>query len=495
MGRSRMRVRLLGSVDVVVGGIACPVPGLRRRAVLAALALRSGEVVSVDLWRGRPLADLAGLTWFDDDVYRLEHLLLQVRIALIETRLALGGHLRLITELEDLIRQHPLNELLHGQLMLALYRSGRQGEALAAYQRVRRTLDDELGVTPGRVLGDTSGPASMRIAIVSGTAGIGKTTLAVAWGHRAVPRFPDGQLYVDLRGFDPTDSVVDPSVALRGFVEALGVPPERIPASPEGQVALYRSLLAGKRILVILDNARDADQVRPLLPGSPGCAVVVTSRGRQRPLVACEGGRPVILDLLSAEEAHDLLSRRLGADRVAAEPAAAADIITRCARLPLALVIVAARAGVHPTFTLATLAGQLGDAAGTLDSLHAGDAGTDMRLVFSWSYRALGAGARRLFRLLGLHPGPDIGLAAAASLAGLPIGVVQALLAELADAHLLAEHRPRRYAGHDLLRAYAAELADHHDSETERALARRRMFDHYVHTAHAAAVAPCRALG
>jgi tetratricopeptide (TPR) repeat protein len=324
------------------------------------------------------------------------------------------------------------------------------------------------------------------IVTIDGTAGIGKTALAVHWSHRVADRFADGQLYVNLRGFDPTGSPVSPAEAVRGFLDAFEVPLERIPASVDAQVGLYRSLLANRRVLVVLDNARDADQVRPLLPGAPGCLVVVTSRNQLAGLVAAAGAHPLTLGLPTAAEARELLARRLGPDRVAAEPRAVDEIITLCARLPLALAIVAARAATHPGFGLAVLAGQLREARGGLDEFAGADQATDARAVFSWSYRQLSPAAARLFRLLGLHPGPDVAAPAAASLAGQPVGTVRPLLAELARAHLLAERVPGRYACHDLLRAYATEQAHLLDTDAERHAAMRRLLGHYLHTAYQA---------
>ncbi|MEV4387548.1 tetratricopeptide repeat protein [Micromonospora sp. NPDC049580] len=337
--------------------------------------------------------------------------------------------------------------------------------------------------TPG-----DGGRAPATVVTLSGTAGVGKTTLAVYWAHRVADRFPDGQLYVDLRGFDSTGTVVTTVEAVRGFLEALEVPPERIPTHLPAQVGLYRSLLAGRRMLVLLDNARDADQVRPLLVGSPTCLVLVTSRNLLAGLVATEGARPVGVELLSAAEAWQLLARRLGADRLAVEPQAVDEIIERCARLPLALAVLAARSAANPAFSLATLAAELRAAPRPLDSFDGGDAGTDVQAVFSWSYRSLTPAAARLFRLFGCHPGPDIGVAAAASLAGLPREQVPRLLAELAHAHLVSEHAPGRFGAHDLLRAYAAEQADRLEPAEARRAAIRRGLDHYLHTAHAAAL-------
>jgi hypothetical protein len=326
------------------------------------------------------------------------------------------------------------------------------------------------------------------IAALSGTAGVGKTTLAVHWAHRVSARFPDGQLYVNLKGFDPGGEALDPSEAARGFLEAFGVPVTRIPADLPGQTGLYRSLLAGRRVLVVLDNARDVEQVRPLLPGSPGCLALVTSRSHLTGLVADEGAYPLALDLLPAADARDLLIRRLGSSLVTSEPAAVDDIIARCARLPLALTIAAARAATSPSFPLAVFAAELREATRALDSFDGGDLATDIRAVFSWSYGALSAAAARLFRLLGLHPGPDIGLSAAASLAAIQPDQARTPLAELTRAHLLAEHSPGRYAFHDLLRSYAAEQAQAHDSQPVRDAAVDRLLDHYLHTARNAAM-------
>lgn len=337
---------------------------------------------------------------------------------------------------------------------------------------------------------DAGGEASpIVISAVSGTAGIGKTALAVHWAHLITDRFGDGQLYVNLRGFDPGGAAMRPAEALRGFLEALGVPPDGIPADPAAQANLYRSRLAGMRMLILLDNARDADQVRPLLPGAPGCVVVVTSRNRLTSLVAIEGAHPLTVDLFDPAEGRQLLATRLGAARVAAEPGAADEIIDLCARLPLALAITAARVATQPASALATHADRLRACRGdrnALDALDGGDPASDLRTVFSWSYRTLSPPAARLFRLLGLHPGPDLDACAAASLAGVPAARVTRLLAELTDATLLSEHDPGRYTFHDLLRAHAVELITRKGSEKQRQAAVRRVLDHYVHTAAAA---------
>jgi tetratricopeptide (TPR) repeat protein len=412
-------------------------------------------------------------------------------------------------------------------LLRALAADGRPAEALTHYETVRRHLAEELGADPsaelqavyqsilqgapaGAVTAEVpaqlpadvpgftgrgeqlalldatvrdSGP-TVAICVVSGTAGVGKTALAVHWAHTVAGLFPDGQLYVNLRGFDPAGRVTDPAESVRGFLDALGVPHERVPSGLDAQAALYRSLLAGKRILVLLDNARDAEQVRPLLPATAGAVAVVTSRNQLTGLLAAEGAHPVTLDVLGEQEARELLSRRIGAE-AGAEAGAVRDIVAACARLPLALAIAAARARQN-SFPLAALAAELVNAGDRLDALDIGDPAVQVRAVFSWSYAALSAEAGRLFRLLSLSPGPDISTAAAASLAGHPLGHTRRLLAELAQANLIVEHTPGRYVSHDLLRTYAAELTGRHDTESARRAATVRLLDHYVHTAHAA---------
>ncbi|MER5193658.1 AfsR/SARP family transcriptional regulator [Streptomyces sp. NPDC002755] len=333
---------------------------------------------------------------------------------------------------------------------------------------------------------DGSRPGAVVISAIGGMAGVGKTTLAVHWAHRIADRFPDGQLYVNLRGFDPSGAVLDPGEAVRGFLGALGVPPERVPHGVDAQAALYRSVLAGRRVLVVLDNARDTEQVRPLLPGSPGCLTIVTSRDELPGLVAAHGAHSLVLRPFDGVRARDFLVRRLGAERVAAEPRAADEIGELCAGLPLALACVAARAAAHPGFPLAAVAAELREAHGSLDAFARSDASVDVGTVFSWSSRAVSAAAARLFRLLALHPGPDLALPAAAALAGLPVRRARPLLAELTGLHLVTEHSPGRYAFHDLLRAHAGELVHERDTEADRRAALHRLYHHYLHTAHSA---------
>jgi tetratricopeptide (TPR) repeat protein len=347
----------------------------------------------------------------------------------------------------------------------------------------------ELAVLTGLLDQAGAQPAgTVVISAVGGTAGVGKTALAVHWAHWAAGRFGDGQLYVNLRGFDPSGTPAAREAAIRGFLDALGVPPGQIPPGAEAQAGLYRSLLAEKRMLIVLDNARDEQQVRPLLPASPGSLVLVTSRSQLGGLGAADGARLISLDVLSHGEAVKLLAARLGTARAAAEPTAVDQIASLCAHLPLALAVAAARAAARPGFPLAALAGELADAAGRLDALDAGDPGSSVRAVFSWSTRQLTGEAARMFRLLGIHPGPDISVPAAASLAGIAEADARRLLGGLARAHLIAEHLLGRYAFHDLLRTYAAEQAHHTDSDTGRREATGRVLDHYLHTAAGAAL-------
>ncbi len=325
------------------------------------------------------------------------------------------------------------------------------------------------------------------VAVISGTAGVGKTALAIRFGHQVAKHFPDGQLYINLRGRDPGRPPMEPIEALGVLLVSFGMPPHRLTSSTEERAALFRSLVDGKRILAVLDNASNAAQVRPLLPGSPDCLVVVTSRNQMAGLVAAEGATLISLDVLGDDEAHEMLARRLGRERVAAEPQAADEIIAACAGLPLALSIAVGRATAgRAKRPLAQLAAELRDARNRLDALEEGDAATDVRAVLSWSYDQLSPAAARMFRLLGLHPGPDISLSAAASLAGISRAEAGTALRELTRTHMAAEHLPGRFTFHDLLRVYATDQAERHDPEPERSAAVQRMLDHYLHTAMAA---------
>jgi DNA-binding SARP family transcriptional activator len=502
----------------------------------------AGACAALALWRGEPLADAGSEILSAREGPRLAELRLQALEVRIDADLHRGRHGEVIAELQHLVGAHPLREHLHALLMLALYHDGRQAEALVAYQAARQVLAEELGTDPGTELrqlhqqmltGDPAlavtqpgrpaaasspgrtppvprqlpaavadftgragelaaltgmldragAPGTVVISAIGGTAGVGKTALALHWAHQVAGRFPDGQLHVNLRGFDPSDTPVAPETAIRGFLDAIGVPPERIPPAPDAQAGLYRSLLADKRMLIVADNARDEEQVRPLLPASPASLVLVTSRRQLAGLAAADGARLISLDVLSHAEAVQLLTARLGTARAAADPDAAGRIADLCACLPLALAVAAARAATRPGFSLAALAAELASAAGRLDALDSGDPAASVRAVFSWSTRQLPGEAARMFALLGIHPGPDIAVPAAASLAATAETDARRLLAELARAHLITEQLPGRYAFHDLLRAYAAEQAHHTISDTGRREAVGRVLDHYLHTA------------
>jgi tetratricopeptide (TPR) repeat protein len=338
--------------------------------------------------------------------------------------------------------------------------------------------------------GSTGGNA-MLITAVDGMPGIGKTALAVHWAHQVAGRFPHGQLYVNLRGFDPGGRPVPAARAIRGFLDGLGVPTEQIPRNLDAQASLYRSRLAGRQMLVVLDNARDAEQVRPLLPGTPECLVLITSRNRLTSLIT-DGAYPLTLDLPTDAEAHQLLGRRLGCDRLRAEPESARQIVDLCGRLPLALSIAAARAVTHPGFSLTTLTAELRSSGESLDAFEGGDPAANASAVFSWSYQQLSPDAARMYRALSIHPGPDITIGAAASLAGVVGAEARSALAELARANLITEPAAGRFAFHDLLRSYAIEKAaedsNAHGHDDERRAATQRLLDYYLHTAAAASL-------
>jgi DNA-binding SARP family transcriptional activator len=482
---------------------------------------------ALDLWRGPPLADLSG-GWAGRvrEVWTQRHI--DAVAAWARAELRLGNGTALVGPLTELFGDNPLAESVAEMLMRALYASGRSADALACYTRIRRHLAEALGIDPApelrrlqqRILRDEpdapppagpvpaqlpleapgftgraaeladldaalaagAGPgAAVAVCVLSGPPGVGKTALALHWAHRVAARFPGGQLHVDLRGFAPSRPAVRTADALDGFLHALGVaqPPPGVAA----KAALYRSLLSGRRILVVLDGARDAEQVRPLLPGSPGCLALVSSRDPLAGLLTAEGARWIAVGLPPVADARRILAGRLDPRQVAEEPHALEELVACCDRLPLALAIVAARAATRPGFPLAALVDQVRDADGGLDPFTGPDATTDLRAVFSSSYRLLGHPAARLFRLLGQHPGPHVTLAAAASVAGIPVPEARDGLTEVCRAQLATEPVPGRFRLHPLVHRYAGELAGRVDGGAERQAARHRLIDHYRYSA------------
>jgi len=502
------------------------------------------------IWQAAPLSGAPG-PWAEIERVRLSEMRLTAIEERTEIMLMLGHASTAAAELAVLAREYPLREGLRGQLMLALYRCGRQSDALAAFADGRRVLLEELGVEPGPGLrrlhrqilaaevplgppavavtlagpdqvraapaqlpGDVdaftgrigelaaldklaamigpsggagqpgAGPAAMVIC-VSGTAGVGKTALVVHWARRARGAFPDGQLHVNLRGYDP-GRPVPAGDALAGFLRALGMPGQDIPRELDERAAAYRTLLDGRRMLVVLDNASTVEQVRPLLPGSPSSLVVVTSRDSFAGLVARHGARRLDLDTLPQQDAVALLRALIG-DRAEIQPDATEMLARQCARLPLALRVAAELAATSPAMTVAQLVGELADEQRRLDLLDAGgDPGSAIRSVFSWSYGHLPDEPARAFRLLGLNQGPDLDAHAAAALTGVRPAQARHTLELLARTHLIHRTRPGRYGLHDLLRAYAADLAVAEDAEGERHAALTRLFDYYLAAAAAA---------
>ncbi len=511
-------------------------------AAVRALAWAEAYVMlgeALRLWRGEPLADIPSQLLRRDEAPRLEQLHLQALEWRNDAGLRLSCHAELMPALQSLAAAHPLRERFQSQLMLALYRCGRQAEALAAYQHARQVLVSELGAEPSSDLRElhqqiltadpvlalpesvllaagAAGPVVPRelpatvrhfagrheemaelnalldraeqpagtvlISAIGGTAGVGKTALAVHWAHQVAGRFPDGQLYVNLRGYDPAQPV-SAADALAGFLRALGVPGPDIPAEESERASRYRSLLANKQMLIVLDNAGSAEQVRPLLPGTSSCVAVVTSRDSLAGLVARDGAARLSLDVLPLPDAVALLRALIGA-RADVDPAAAVALAEQCCSLPLALRVAAELAAARPNVMLADLVAELADQHQRLDLLdRSDDPHTAIRAVFSWSCQHLDTDTARAFRLAGLQPGRDFDRYAAAALTGSSPEQARRLLGELARAHLVQPAGPGGYGMHDLLRAYARQLADTLDSRDERRAALTRLFDHYLHTA------------
>ncbi|MEW1844587.1 BTAD domain-containing putative transcriptional regulator [Nonomuraea angiospora] len=487
------------------------------------------------MWRGKPAEGTKLSGHMLARVTELEERLAVVRLDWAEAKLALGRPAEVIEDLRAFVAEQPLRERAWRLLMLAHSRAGQRDKALEAFQHARSVLTDELGLEPGEELqqlqaailaGTTpvSGPApwtpvcqlpsdvkhfsgreaelfeldgllplpdeapprTATTCVITGTGGVGKTALAAHWAHTARDRFPDGQLYVDLRGFSPGAPPMSPSEAVRILLGFLHVPHHRMPSTFGEQIGLYRSLLAGRRVLVLLDNAREPDQVRPLLPPSPEALTLVTSRTALTGLIAAEGAHLLRLAPLSDAQAGQLLRRRLGQDRMAAERQAVDDIIKTCAGLPLALGIVAARAIINAGLPLAALADELQAEPTRLDALQTDELSTDLREVFGSSYRVLAPEAAGTFAHLGLVPGPDASVLAVAGLIGRPVAHTRTLLRTLETAHLVDQHVPGRYRMHDLVRLYAIDRARLDLSAQARADGVRRLVDFYLHTSYAA---------
>ncbi|HEX7308586.1 AfsR/SARP family transcriptional regulator [Lentzea sp.] len=504
--------------------------GEQERAAGDLQAASAAFAAALALWRGPALVDVPSEVLHRDEVPRLDERRLHVLERRVEVDLELGRHGELVAELSRLTSEHPLRERFWAQLMVALYRSGRQSEALAAYQRVSRLLADELGIDPGDELrrvhgqvlsgsiGAVAAPAGtpvvaakpervvpsqlpadipdfvgrgeavslitallrtaqgVPVVTLAGPPGVGKTALAVHAAHRMRADFPDGQLYVNLRGYAPGPplSAVD---VLPRFLRALGTEPDQVPLDQDEQEAMFRSTLTGQRVLLLLDNASSAEQIRPLLPGSPGCAVLVTSRDTLRGLAVSHAASNVRLDVLDWHETKALLAGIVGADEVASQEDAALELASLCAHLPLALRIAAANLVSRPELSIADYVEEL-RAGNRLAALAVeGDERVAVHAAFDLSYAALKPELAQMFRLLSLVPGTDFTPETAAALSGLTTQDARRRLDRLATANLVANHAPSRYQFHDLLRDYAAERLAFEEGRADSRLALRRLLD------------------
>lgn len=474
------------------------------------------------MWRGDPLSGL-DTPWIAVVRQGLERERFAADSERVDLALRRGRHAALLPELIARAQTHPLDERVAAQLMLALYRNGRQADALDHYRGLHTQLAEELGSDPGadlrelhrRILAADPGLAADRsvaprhlpaapaqftgrvrelaeldrtmtrtvaITTIGGAGGIGKTWLALAWSHRNLHRFPDGQLFVDLRGFSPTGRPTEPADALRGFLTALGVDPDGLPPGLDALSGRYRDLVAGRRMLVVLDNAATADQVVPLLPGGTSCAVLVTSRTGLASLIDRYGARHLPVDVLTRDEARAVLVARLPEPHTATE---VTDELTElCGRHPLALAITARHAATRPRVPLVEFAAELRDLG--LEAFdHDVDPAASLPAVLSWSLRWLTDQQRTVFALLGIAPGPDIDLPAAVCLTGLSPTETRKALGVLEDHSLLTRHTGGRYAMHDLVRAYATTLA-RDLGEQDRRAALDRVVDFLLRTAYTA---------
>ena len=485
---------------------------------------------ALDLWSGPPLENVTLHGSAEPEVARLAEERLAVIQERLAARLACGEHAEVIGELRGFVVEHPLRESLWALLMLALWRAGRPADALVAYDEARHRLAEELGVDPGpelrrlnqRILSgeETSVPEAPRrtaaraaarcelpgdigdftgreselrqlidsvrtdqastvvVSAIDGMAGIGKTTLAVHCARRLAESYPDGQLFVDLWAHTSGHQPLTPSAALGRLLRAMDVPGDQVPEELEERAALWRATLTGRRVLIVLDNAADSAQVRGLLPGAPGCLALVTSRRR---LTDLDSVYLLTLDVLPPADAMALFEQVVGDSRPVEEPDAAREVLALCGHLPLAIRIAAARLRHRRAWDVAHLRDRLRDHQRRLAELRGDD--RSVVAVFALSYQQLTEDQRRLFRLLGLHPGTDIDANAASALTGEPVREQEELLADLFDAHLLQEPSAGRYRLHDLLRAYAAQLAADEDTEADRHAALTRLFGYYAHTA------------